>query len=31
MRTPRILTWWSRRPRNWMLPSGSRRARSPER
>ena len=31
MRKPRIFTWWSMRPRNSMLPSGSQRARSPVR
>ncbi len=30
-RKPRSLTWWSRRPRNSTVPSGSQRARSPVR
>jgi len=31
IRNPRSLTWWSTRPRNSMLPSGSQRAKSPVR
>ena len=31
MRKPRTLTWWSSRPRNSSVPSGSQRARSPVR